>query len=158
TRYFMSISEACQLILQAAALSKSGGRGGQGGEIFVLDMGEPVRIVDMARDLIRLSGQEPGLDVEIVFTGLRPGEKIYEELITEGEDVVRTEHEKIMVLGGTLGADPADVACALDVALTELAAAAQAQDGPAIRALLARLVPEYVRPEYPRPDGADGSQ
>ncbi|MDP3426786.1 MAG: polysaccharide biosynthesis protein, partial [Humidesulfovibrio sp.] len=144
TRYFMSIAEACQLILQAGALSPTGGRSG---EIFVLKMGEPVRIVDMARDLIRLSGKEPGVDVDIVFTGLRPGEKIYEELITEGEGVVRTEHEKIMVLGGTLGDDPADLACVLDEALAQLAAAAQAQDGEAIRALLTRLVPEYARPE-----------
>ena len=116
-------------------------------------MGEPVRIVDMARDLIRLSGKEPGVDVDIVFTGLRPGEKIFEELITEGEDVVRTEHEKIMVLGGTLGADPADVACVLEDSLAELEAAARAQDGEAIRALLMRLVPEYARPECSGPGG-----
>ena len=155
TRYFMSIAEACQLILQAGALS----RRGRGGEIYVLDMGEPVRIVDMARDLIRLSGKEPGVDVEIVFTGLRPGEKIYEELITEGEGVVRTEHEKIMVLGGTLGADPSDLACMLDESLEELAAAAQAQDGEAIRALLTRLVPEYAQPAEDRlGDGQGGGQ
>ncbi len=153
TRYFMSIAEACQLILQAAALSRGKSRGGHGGEIFVLDMGEPVRIVDMAQDLIRLSGKEPGVDVDIVFTGLRPGEKIFEELITEGEGVVRTEHEKIMVLGGTLGVDPADVACVLEDSLAELAAAAQAQDGEAIRALLMRLVPEYARPERSGPGG-----
>jgi len=158
TRYFMSISEACQLILQASVM----GRGGRGGEIFVLDMGEPVRIVDMARDLIRLSGKEPGVDVDIVFTGLRPGEKIYEELITEGEDVVRTEHEKIMVLGGALGADPAadpaDVACALDQGLAELAAAAEAQDGEAVRALLLRLVPEYAQPEGTQKNRVGGGQ
>ena len=154
TRYFMSIAEACQLILQAGALS----RGGRGGEIFVLEMGEPVRIVDMARDLIRLSGKEPGVDVEIVFTGLRPGEKIYEELITVGEGVVRTEHEKIMVLGGTLGTDPADMACLLDGTLAELAAAAQAQDAPAIRQLLQRLVPEYAPPEHAQPGTAGGGQ
>jgi len=147
TRYFMSISEACQLILQAGALSRKTSGGGQGGEIFVLDMGEPVRIVDMARDLIRLSGKAPGVDVDIVFTGLRPGEKLFEELITSGEDVVRTEHEKIMVLGGTLGARPADMACALDLAVAELEAAAQARNGAAIRALLARIVPEYATPE-----------
>jgi len=159
TRYFMSISEACQLILQAGALSQIGGQAGQGGEIFVLDMGEPVRIVDMARDLIRLSGKEPGVDVDIVFTGLRPGEKIFEELITEGEGVVRTEHEKIMVLGGTLGADPTDLACLLDESLAQLAAAAQAQDGEAIRTLLMRLVPEYARPEGDRSeDGQGGGQ
>ncbi len=148
TRYFMSISEACQLILQAGALSRKSpdsSGGGQGGEIYVLDMGEPVRIVDMARDLIRLSGKEPGVDIDIVFTGLRPGEKLFEELITAGEDVVRTEHEKIMVLGGTLGARPEDVACSLDLAIAELEAAAAARDGAAIRTLLARIVPEYAQ-------------
>jgi FlaA1/EpsC-like NDP-sugar epimerase len=91
TRYFMTIPEACQLILQAGGL-------GKGGEIFILQMGTPVRIADMARDLIRLSGKEPDKDIEIKFTGLRPGEKLYEELITYGEGIVPTEHEKIMVL------------------------------------------------------------
>jgi len=141
TRYFMSIAEACQLILQAGAL---GPRHGHGGEIFVLDMGEPVRIVDMARDLIRLSGKEPGVDIDIVFTGPRPGEKLTEELITAGEGVVRTEHEKIMVLGGTLGERPEAVACALDAAIVELEAAAQRRDPSGVRALLARIVPEYA--------------
>ncbi|GKT28962.1 polysaccharide biosynthesis protein, partial [Aduncisulcus paluster] len=93
TRYFMSISEAAQLILQAGVMA-------EGGEIFILEMGEPVKIADMARDLIRLSGKEPDKDIEIVFTGLREGEKLYEELITEGEGIIRTEHDKIMVLKG----------------------------------------------------------
>jgi FlaA1/EpsC-like NDP-sugar epimerase len=91
TRFFMTIPEACQLIIQAGGL-------GQGGEIFVLEMGTPVRIADMARDLIRLSGKEPDKDIEIKYTGLRPGEKLYEELITYGEGVVPTGHDKIMVL------------------------------------------------------------
>ena len=91
TRYFMTISEAVQLILQAGSM-------GTGGEIFVLKMGIPVKIADMAKDLIRLSGREPDNDIEIVYTGLRPGEKLYEELITAGEDVDRTGHDKIMVL------------------------------------------------------------
>jgi FlaA1/EpsC-like NDP-sugar epimerase len=147
TRYFMSISEACQLILQAGAL---GPRHGHGGEIFVLDMGRPVRIVDMARDLIRLSGKEPGVDIDIVFTGPRPGEKLYEELITAGEGVVRTEHEKIMVLGGTLGENPEDTACSLDAALAELEEAAHSRNAAAIRALIARIVPEYA----PESDGS----
>lgn len=141
TRYFMSIAEACQLILQAGALGRTSVRGG---EIFVLDMGEPVRIVDLARDLIRLSGKEPGVDVDIVYTGLRPGEKIAEELLTSGENVVRTEHKKILVLGGALDAAPAVAANELDDALADLEAAALAQDAAAIRALLARLVPEYA--------------
>ncbi|MDM8516319.1 nucleoside-diphosphate sugar epimerase/dehydratase [Desulfobacterales bacterium HSG16] len=91
TRYFMTISEASRLILQAGAL-------GEGGEIFILEMGTSVKIADMAHDLIRLSGKEPGKDIEIVYTGLRSGEKLYEELITEGEGIVSTEHEKILVL------------------------------------------------------------
>lgn len=97
-RYFMTIPEAVQLIIQAGAM-------GKGGEVFVLDMGEPVRIADLARDLIRLSGYEPDKDIKIVYTGPRPGEKLFEELINEGEAVHRTNHEKIMVLNGVL-ADP----------------------------------------------------
>jgi FlaA1/EpsC-like NDP-sugar epimerase len=91
TRYFMTIPEACQLILQAGGL-------GKGGEIFILQMGTPVKIDDMARDLIRLSGKEPDKDIEIKYTGLRPGEKLYEELITYGEGITPTKHKKIMVL------------------------------------------------------------
>lgn len=93
-RYFMTIPEAVQLVLQAGAI-------GRGGEVFVLDMGEPVKIVDLARDLIRLSGYEPGVDIEIVFTGTRPGEKLFEELIQADEAVSRTPHEKIVQLVGT---------------------------------------------------------
>ena len=90
TRYFMTIPEAVQLVIQAGAMA-------QGGEIFILDMGEPVRIVDLARDLIRLSGLEPERDIPISFVGLRPGEKMFEELILEEEDVLKTRHEKIFV-------------------------------------------------------------
>jgi len=89
-RYFMTIPEASQLVLQAAAM-------GKGGEIFVLDMGEPVRIVDLARELITLSGFRPGEDIEMVFTGPRAGEKLFEELSIEGEDMQRTSHPKISV-------------------------------------------------------------
>ncbi len=89
-RYFMTIPEAAQLVIQAGPM-------GQGGEIFVLDMGEPVRIVDLARDMIRLSGLREGEDIEIEFTGLRPGEKLYEELYGESERHSATEHPKIMV-------------------------------------------------------------
>ena len=96
TRYFMTIPEACQLILQAGALCN------EQVEIFVLDMGKPIKIADMARDLIRLSGFEPDVDIKIEFIGLRPGEKLFEELITEGEGIVPTSHEKIMTLRGEI--------------------------------------------------------
>lgn len=91
TRFFMSIDEAAQLILQAATM-------GAGGEIFILKMGEPVKIVNLARDLIKLMGYEQDEEIKITFTGLRPGEKLFEELITDGEGIVSTSHEKIMVL------------------------------------------------------------
>ena len=89
-RYFMTIPEAVQLIMQAGAM-------GNGGELFLLDMGQPVKIVDLARDMISLSGLEPDRDIKIVFTGLRPGEKLYEELLTAGEEIKSTLHEKIKV-------------------------------------------------------------
>ena len=89
-RYFMTIPEAVQLVLQA-------GSQGQGGEVFVLDMGEPVKIIDLARDLISLSGYTPGEDIEIEITGLRPGEKLFEELMSEDESNQATEHERIYV-------------------------------------------------------------
>ena len=88
TRYFMLIPEAVQLILQAGAL-------GNGGEIFVLDMGKPVKILDLANDLIKFSGLRPGQDIEIKFIGLRPGEKLYEELLTKAEGLTKTVYEKI---------------------------------------------------------------
>ena len=90
TRYFMTIPEAVQLILQAGAMGKKG-------EVYILDMGEPVRILDLARDLIRLSGFRPGEDIPIEFTGIRPGEKIFEELTYTEEQMERTAHEKIFV-------------------------------------------------------------
>jgi FlaA1/EpsC-like NDP-sugar epimerase len=93
-RYFMMIPEAAQLVIQAGAM-------GQGGEIFVLDMGEPVRIVDLARDMIRLSGLREGDDIEIAFTGLRPGEKLFEELYSDYEQQRPTSHPKIMAAAGS---------------------------------------------------------
>jgi len=89
-RFFMTIPEAAQLVLQAGAMA-------QGGEIFILDMGEAVKIVDMARDLIRLSGFKPDEDIKIEYTGIRPGEKLYEELLTEAEGVTATKHKRIFV-------------------------------------------------------------
>lgn len=91
TRYFMAIPEAVQLVMTAGAM-------GKGGEIFLLDMGKPVKIIDLARDLIKRSGLQPGKDIDIVFTGLRPGEKLYEELYWEGEGITTTENKKITML------------------------------------------------------------
>jgi len=90
TRYFMTIPEACQLVIEAGVM-------GNGGEIFVFDMGEPVKIVDLAHKMIKLSGKEPSVDIDIVFTGLRPGEKLYEELLSTAENCMPTYHEKIMI-------------------------------------------------------------
>ncbi|MEZ5017502.1 MAG: nucleoside-diphosphate sugar epimerase/dehydratase [Flavipsychrobacter sp.] len=90
TRYFMTIPEACQLVIEAGVM-------GQGSEIFVFDMGEPVKIVDLAKKIIRLAGKEPDIDIKIVYTGLRPGEKLYEELLNNSENVMPTYHDKIMI-------------------------------------------------------------
>ncbi len=90
TRYFMTIPEAAQLVIQAGAMAK-------GGEIFILDMGQSVKIVDLARDLIKLSGFEPDIDIKIIYTGLRPGEKLYEELLLDEEGIQKTKHENIFV-------------------------------------------------------------
>jgi len=89
TRYFMTIPEASQLVMQAGAI-------GQGGEIFVLDMGKPMKIVDLAKELIRRNGLKPGKDIEVRFTGIRPGEKLFEELSYKGENIAPTAHVKIM--------------------------------------------------------------
>jgi len=131
TRFFMTIPEACQLILEAGAM-------GNGGEIFILDMGTPIKIADMARDLIRLSGFEPDVDIKIEYVGLRPGEKLYEELITEGENIVPTRHEKIMVLKG--------IECDLQLLngkVDELAHFAEEQDGAQVKMKLKQIVSEY---------------
>jgi FlaA1/EpsC-like NDP-sugar epimerase len=131
TRYFMTIPEAVQLVLQAGAF-------GDHGEVFVLDMGEPVRIFDLAVDLIRLSGLELGADIEIHFTGSRPGEKLYEELFFKGGHVVPTAHPKI------LRARDAEAGEASAAAITALIDAAR-ENRPSshMRRLLASVVPEY---------------
>jgi FlaA1/EpsC-like NDP-sugar epimerase len=92
-RFFMLTEEAVQLVLQASAM-------GEGGEVFVLDMGELIRIADLAANMIRLAGLEPNEDIEIRYTGLRPGEKLFEEVISEGERIAPTSHEKIKVFRG----------------------------------------------------------
>jgi FlaA1/EpsC-like NDP-sugar epimerase len=134
TRFFMTIPEASQLVIQAGAL-------GQGGEVFVLDMGEPVRIADLARDLIRLSGLEPDVDVKLRFTGLRPGEKLYEELLTAEEGVQATRHEKIHVARPEVHAREA-----LEAGLAGLLAAADSGDARRVREALKALVATYHEP------------
>ncbi len=135
TRYFMSISEAAQLILQAGVMA-------EGGEIFILEMGDPIKIADMARDLIRLSGKEPDKDIEIIFTGLREGEKLYEELITEGEGIVRTEHDKIMVLKG-VEKDLEAYSAYFKKQLCEIKEAADKFQAEEVRTMLHAAVPEF---------------
>jgi FlaA1/EpsC-like NDP-sugar epimerase len=130
-RYFMTIPEAAQLVLQAGAM-------GSGGEIFVLDMGEPVRIVDLASDLITLSGFRPGEDIEIRFTGTRPGEKLYEELSIEGEDISRTRHPKIGIW--ITRRQDWQAICESIERLTSLS---DQGDDETVREALRRIVPEY---------------
>ena len=141
TRYFMTIPEAAQMIMQAGAM-------GEGGEIFILKMGTPVKIADMARDLIRLSGKEPDKDIKIVFTGLREGEKLYEELITVGEGIVPTGHEKIMVLRSdglfNGSSDRVRLREWLDSELRLLCDMALRHDSQAIKKRLQEIVPEYT--------------
>ncbi|MDK9708689.1 MAG: polysaccharide biosynthesis protein [Desulforhopalus sp.] len=132
TRYFMSVEEAAQLILQAGAM-------GKGGEIFLLKMGAPIKIANLAFDLIKLMGYEPESDIKIVYTGLRPGEKLYEELITEGEGIVPTTHEKIMVLHGD-GKPYSEI----EVLLSELASKAKVHDSRGIKEVLKKIIPEYL--------------
>lgn len=131
-RYFMTIPEASQLVLQAASM-------GKGGEIFLLDMGEPVKIVDLARELITLSGFRPGEDIELLFTGLRPGEKLFEELSIKGEDMQRTRHPKIGIWKNI----PKDQEKLLS-GIKELVTAAATQDHKQVVRQIKKLVPEYT--------------
>ncbi|MEX1245599.1 MAG: nucleoside-diphosphate sugar epimerase/dehydratase [Thermoanaerobaculia bacterium] len=129
-RYFMTIPEAAQLVVQAAAM-------GEGGEIFILDMGEPVRILDLAEEMITLTGLRPYVEMDIVFTGLRPGEKLFEELELSGEQIAKTRHPKIYI--GKLNAyPPAEV----EQALRYLEDLAREGDGTAVRKFLNSLLPE----------------
>jgi FlaA1/EpsC-like NDP-sugar epimerase len=132
TRFFMTIPEASQLVLQAGSM-------GQGGEIYLFDMGEPVKIVALAEELIRLSGMEPHTDIEIVYSGLRPGEKLYEELLLDDEGVLPTQHEKICVASAAFPSRDD-----LIRKLVVLIAAAKNLDLPGVRAGLQDIVPEYT--------------
>jgi FlaA1/EpsC-like NDP-sugar epimerase len=130
-RYFMTIPEASQLVLQASTM-------GNGGEIFVLDMGTPVKIVDLARNLILLSGLRPDEDITIEFTGVRPGEKLYEELNSMEEDTLPTPHEKIKIFAGN-GVPPAGMESYLE-ALRDICAR---RDLPRLVLTLKDLIPDY---------------
>jgi FlaA1/EpsC-like NDP-sugar epimerase len=139
-RYFMTIPEACQLVLEASAM-------GRGGEIFILDMGEPIRIVDLAKDLIHLSGFSES-EIEIVFNGVRPGEKLYEELATLHENAEKTRHPKILI--GTSQAAPLEQ---VQTALLSLASTVRSANDADLKVALQRIIPEYtVTPgDAPRP-------
>lgn len=140
-RYFMTIPESVQLVLQAGTL-------GLGGEVFVLDMGEPVRIVDLATDLIRLCGYEPGKDIEVKFSGIRPGEKLYEEMFFHEENAFPTDHPKV------LRAKKAGVPEGLIRRIERLADAAQTStNDDELREMLIALVPDFQR----EPTGSDHS-
>ena len=130
TRYFMSIPEAAQLVLQAGLM-------GKGGEIFVLDMGEPVKIVDLAKDLIRLSGMDED-EIRIEFTGLRPGEKLYEELLADNEHTLPTPHPKLRIAR----AREVDVAWLEN--LLDWVGSRATQDDAEVKRALAQWVPEYT--------------
>jgi len=130
-RFFMTIPEACQLVLQAAAI-------GKGGQICVLDMGEPVKIVDLARNLILLSGLRPDEDIKIEFTGMRPGEKLYEELSTLLEDTAPTTHDKIRVYVGN-GMPEGDMLSRLG----SLHDICEARDAGRLVVALKEIVPDY---------------
>jgi FlaA1/EpsC-like NDP-sugar epimerase len=129
-RYFMTIPESAQLVLQAGAM-------GDGGEIFILDMGEPVRILDLAVAMITLTGLKPFEEMDIVFTGLRPGEKLHEELGLLGEEIAKTRHPKIFI--GKIAAHSAEE---VQHALSRLAELARDGQTEAIRVFLNKLLPE----------------
>ncbi len=133
TRFFMTIPEAAQLVLQAASYAK-------GGEIFVLDMGEPVKIYDLAKNLIRLSGYRPDVDIKIEICGLRPGEKLYEELLMDEEGLTETSHNKIFI------GKPIDIDMdRLKAMLKKLEIAETSDDNDLIKDAVAEVVPTYVR-------------
>jgi FlaA1/EpsC-like NDP-sugar epimerase len=138
-RYFMTIPEASQLVLQAGAM-------GNGGEIFILDMGEPVKIVDLARDLITLSGLRPGDDIEIKFNGIRPGEKLFEQLSTDAEHADKTKHPKIFI-GRVASPGWIEAMRGLD----NLLGLVDCNDADRIRRALHGMVPEYTGADAARP-------
>jgi FlaA1/EpsC-like NDP-sugar epimerase len=140
-RYFMTIPEAVHLVLQASAM-------GKGGEVFVLNMGEQIRILDLAQDLIRLSGLEPEKDIDIVYTGIRPGEKLSEALWDEGADYLPTNHPDILQLNenGLIASSE------LDIAVNNLIGMTKQCDPDQIVTMLNRVVPGAIVSSTPAPD------
>jgi FlaA1/EpsC-like NDP-sugar epimerase len=130
-RYFMTIPEACQLVLEAGMM-------GQGGEIYLFDMGKPIKIIDLAHRMVRLSGLEIGKDIEIKFTGLRPGEKLYEELLNDGENSIPTHHPQIMI-GKVRSQEYGNI----NTQINELTSLADQQDQYAIVGKMKEMVPEF---------------
>lgn len=130
-RYFMTIPEACELVLQAGTM-------GKGGEIFVFDMGEPVKILNLATRMIKLSGYEPNIDIKIVYTGLRPGEKLYEELLSDDTKTLPTHHEKIMV-----SKDPTMEFDQIDLLSCKISEAAKLGDKVEVVRILKEIVKEF---------------
>ncbi|WP_312390606.1 nucleoside-diphosphate sugar epimerase/dehydratase [Chryseobacterium sp.] len=130
-RYFMTIPEACELVLQAGTM-------GKGGEIFVFDMGEPVKILDLAHRMIKLSGFEPNIDIKIVYTGLRPGEKLYEELLSDNTKTLPTHNEKIMI-----SKDPSAEFKEISSLINLVTKASIRRDKVEVVKLLKRIVPEF---------------
>jgi FlaA1/EpsC-like NDP-sugar epimerase len=135
-RFFMTIPEAVQLVLQAATL-------GSGGEVFMLDMGKPIKILDLARDVIELSGLKVDEDIDIVFSGMRPGEKLYEEMFIAGEDYERTTHQKVFIARNASQLLPTE----LQTQIETLIETALTDDKDKIINQLQQLIPEY------KPDG-----
>jgi FlaA1/EpsC-like NDP-sugar epimerase len=132
TRYFMTIPEACQLVLEAGCM-------GNGGEIFIFDMGESIKIVDLANNMIRLSGLTIGKDIEIVYTGLRPGEKLFEELLNNSENTIPTHNKQIMIAK----VQPADIEM-IKPEISKLVELFNTQDNVKIVRQLKSIVPEYI--------------
>jgi FlaA1/EpsC-like NDP-sugar epimerase len=131
TRFFMTIPEACQLVLEASVM-------GKGGEVYIFDMGKSIKISDLAKNMIRLAGLIPGKDIEIKYVGLRPGEKLYEELLTKEENTIPTYHPKIMI-AKVQNYNFEDVSIKID----KIIQVADLLDNLHLVALMKELVPEY---------------
>jgi FlaA1/EpsC-like NDP-sugar epimerase len=133
TRYFMTIPEACQLILEASTM-------GAAGQIFIFDMGKPVKIIDLAKKMIRLAGYEPDKDIAIHFTGLRPGEKLIEELLTDSEGLTKTYHPKIMICQDKMSYTYNTVSTYMEAFRNAL----EKRDNMEMVRIMKKAIPEYI--------------